>query len=167
MPTSQDHTSQDRTSQDRNSENLSFDSWMRRRTSSVPSSISSSISGSNRSNSNPSSSVPRSNAIAKASLSKPLTPPVQPPQPQRDVFRPIRQWLDQIEVKDAAIAHRLCRFIPSQCPFERDVNLFGRTLFHIPPLCKFNPVYDEVVALRFRAICYLADVCGEDVTPYC
>ncbi|MDY7024694.1 MAG: Mo-dependent nitrogenase C-terminal domain-containing protein, partial [Cyanobacteriota bacterium] len=37
---------------------------------------------------------------------------------------------------------------------------------HIPPLCKLNPVYDELISLRFRALCYLADECGEDITPY-
>ncbi len=79
----------------------------------------------------------------------------------------MRSWLDHVEVHDAKIAHRLCRMIPSQCPFERDVTLFGHTLFHIPPMCKLNPLYDEVVALRFRALCYLADECGEDVTSYC
>jgi hypothetical protein len=65
------------------------------------------------------------------------------------------------------LAHRLCQLIPAQCPFERDVKLFGRTLFHIPPMCKLNPLYEEVVALRFRALCYLADECGEDITAYC
>ena len=57
--------------------------------------------------------------------------------------------------------------IPAQCPFERDVKVFGHTLFHIPPLCKLNPLYEEVVALRFRAMCYLADECGEDISAYC
>ena len=37
----------------------------------------------------------------------------------------------------------------------------------IPPLCKLNPVYEEVVYLRFRALCYLADCCGEDIQRYC
>jgi hypothetical protein len=83
------------------------------------------------------------------------------------LLKPMRSWLDQVDVHDAKIAHRLCRMIPSQCPFERDVTLFGHTLFHIPPMCKLNPLYDEVVALRFRALCYLADECGEDVTIYC
>ncbi len=41
-----------------------------------------------------------------------------------------------------------------------------RTLLSIPPLCKLNPLYEQVVGLRFRALCYLADECGEDVTPY-
>lgn len=84
-----------------------------------------------------------------------------------DLFRPLRQWIDQVEVNDSKVAHRLCQLIPAQCPFERDVKLFGRTLFHIPPMCKLNPLYEEVVGLRFRALCYLADECGEDITAYC
>ncbi len=84
-----------------------------------------------------------------------------------DILQPLRQWLDKIEVHEPKLAHRLCKVIPAQCPFERDVKFCGHTLFHIPPLCKLNPVYEEIVGLRFRALCYLADECGEDVTPYC
>lgn len=84
-----------------------------------------------------------------------------------DWFKPIRNWLDNVDVKNAEFARSICQMIPAQCPFERDVTVFGRTLFHIPPMCKLNPVYEQVVALRFRALCYLADVCGEDVSPYC
>lgn len=80
---------------------------------------------------------------------------------------PLRRKLDSLEVRDARFAHLLAERIPAQCPFERDVKLFGRTLFHIPPMCKLNPLYDEVVALRFRALCYLADECGEDISQYC
>lgn len=87
--------------------------------------------------------------------------------PAFDILRPLRQWLDCFEVRNRKLAHRLCRIIPSQCPFERDVTFLGRKLFHIPPMCKLNPLYEEVVSLRFRALCYLADECGEDVTPYC
>jgi hypothetical protein len=86
---------------------------------------------------------------------------------QVDLLRPLRNWLDNIEVSDRVLAHRICQLIPTQCPFERKVQLFGRTIFYIPPLCKLNPLYNEVVALRFRAICYLADKCGEDVSCYC
>ncbi len=86
---------------------------------------------------------------------------------RRDLLKPLRIWIDAFEVSDRKLAHRLCKLIPSQCPFERDVNLFGKTLFHIPPMCKLNPLYDEVVGLRFRAMCYLADKCGEDVSAYC
>ncbi len=84
-----------------------------------------------------------------------------------DLLQPLRQLLDGMDVRDRELAHRLCEMIPSQCPFEREVKLFGRTLFRIPPLCKLNPLYEEVVALRFRALCYLADECGEDVSCYC
>lgn len=84
-----------------------------------------------------------------------------------DVFKPLRQWLDSIEIQNPQLAHRLCKLIPAQCPFERDVKLFGKTLFHIPPMCKLNPLYEEFVSLRFRALCYLADECGEDVSQYC
>jgi hypothetical protein len=84
-----------------------------------------------------------------------------------DLFKPLRQWLDQIEIQNPKLAHLICRLIPAQCPFERDVVLFGHTLLHIPPLCKLNPLYEQVVSLRFRALCYLVDECGEDITPYC
>ena len=97
-----------------------------------------------------------------------------PPQPQKmwqqttnDWLSPLRQWLDNINVNSPAFAHRLCQLIPTQCPFEQKIQLFGRTILSIPPLCKLNPLYNEVVALRFRAICYLADECGEDVSSYC
>lgn len=84
-----------------------------------------------------------------------------------DLLYPIRQWLNKMEVSNLEVAHSICKLIPAQCPFERDIKFFGRTLLHIPPLCKLNPVYEQVVELRFRALCYLADECGEDVTPYC
>lgn len=90
--------------------------------------------------------------------------------PNRKPFAPLaplRRKLDNLEVRDSKFAHFLAEHIPAQCPFERDVKLFGRTLFHIPPMCKLNPLYDEVVGLRFRALCYLADECGEDISQYC
>lgn len=86
---------------------------------------------------------------------------------QNPLLQPIRQWMESIEISSAKIAHFLCKLIPAQCPFERDIKLFGRKLFHIPPMCKLNPLYEEVVGLRFKALCYLADECGEDVTAYC
>ncbi|MEA5571086.1 Mo-dependent nitrogenase C-terminal domain-containing protein [Calothrix sp. UHCC 0171] len=88
-------------------------------------------------------------------------------QQQKDILSPIRNWLESIEIKNSKLAHSLCQLIPSQCPFERDIVVFGKKLFHIPPMCKLNPFYEQVVGLRFKALCYLADVCGEDVTAYC
>lgn len=84
-----------------------------------------------------------------------------------DLLNPVRHWLDDLEMHDPRIARFLCRLIPPQCPFERDVKLFGRKVVHIPPLCKLNPLYEQLVGLRFRALSYLADDCKEDVSPYC
>jgi tellurite resistance protein len=85
---------------------------------------------------------------------------------QMDVLHPVREWLDTMDIHDPKVARMLCKLIPSQCPFERDITLFGRKLVHIPPLCKINPLYEQLVGLRFRALSYLADDCGEDVTAY-
>ncbi|AFY60719.1 Mo-dependent nitrogenase C-terminal domain-containing protein [Synechococcus sp. PCC 6312] len=82
-------------------------------------------------------------------------------------LEPMRHWLDGMQVHDPKVAKFLCRLIPPQCPFERDIKLFGRKIVHIPPLCKLNPLYDQLVGLRFRALSYLADECQEDITPYC
>ncbi|WP_414527371.1 Mo-dependent nitrogenase C-terminal domain-containing protein [Nodularia chucula] len=89
------------------------------------------------------------------------------PQSLGDFLQPLRRRIENIQINNPQIARRLCQLIPAQCPFERDIKLFGKTLFHIPPLCKLNPFFEEVVGLRFRALCYLADECGEDVSQYC
>ncbi|MGV0026648.1 Mo-dependent nitrogenase C-terminal domain-containing protein [Phormidesmis priestleyi] len=83
------------------------------------------------------------------------------------LFAPLRGWLDNMEIHDPKVAHFLCKMIPPQCPFERDVKLFGHKIVHIPPLCKLNPLYEQLVGLRFRSLSYLADDCGEDVAEYC
>jgi Mo-dependent nitrogenase C-terminus len=87
--------------------------------------------------------------------------------PKFDLLKPLRNWLDNLKISNPKLARKLCELIPSQCPFERDLQLFGRTLVHIPPMCKLNPLYEEVVMLRFKAMCYLADECGEDISQYC
>lgn len=78
----------------------------------------------------------------------------------------VKSWLDSIEISDPLTAHRICQLIPSQCPFERDITLFNRTIVHIPALCKLNPVYEQLVALRYKSLCFLADDCGEDISGY-
>jgi hypothetical protein len=83
------------------------------------------------------------------------------------LLEPLRKRLDKIEIKNRDFAHFIAKMIPAQCPFERDVMLFGRKIAHIPPLCKLNPLYDEFVGLRFRALCYLVDEGGEDIQSYC
>ena len=81
-------------------------------------------------------------------------------------LKPVRQWLDGLTVDDPRLARFVCKLVPAQCPFERDVTLFGRKTVHIPPMCKINPLYDQLVGLRFRAMTYLSDDLGEDITPY-
>lgn len=79
----------------------------------------------------------------------------------------VRWYFSTLDLDNPQIAHRICQLIPAQCPFERDVTFFGHQLLHIPPLCKLNPAYDEFVELRFKALVFLADHCGEDVSRYC
>ena len=83
-----------------------------------------------------------------------------------DPLKPAREWLDQLTVDDPRLARFVCKLVPSQCPFERDVKLFGHKVVHIPPMCKINPLYEQLVGLRFRALTYLADDCGEDIARY-
>lgn len=79
---------------------------------------------------------------------------------------PSQQWLDHIEINSIVVAIFLCILIPAQCPFERDIKLCDRLLVHIPPLCKFNPLYNQLTSLRFRALSYLAK-CHVDISCYC
>ena len=87
--------------------------------------------------------------------------------PVSKMLQPLRNRLEHQEISDRTFAHRLCRLIPAQCPFERKIEFFGHVLLSIPPLCKLNPLYDDLMALRFRALCYLADEWGEDISQYC
>ncbi|MFQ4141522.1 Mo-dependent nitrogenase C-terminal domain-containing protein [Chlorogloeopsis sp. ULAP02] len=96
-------------------------------------------------------------------------PNFHPPNYQKsggfDILYPLRRFVDNIQVKNHHLAHLICQFIPCCCPFERSIKIFGCT-FNIPALCKLNPLYDNFVGLRFRALSYLSDECGEDVTKY-
>ncbi|PPS45613.1 Mo-dependent nitrogenase C-terminal domain-containing protein [Chroococcidiopsis sp. TS-821] len=69
-------------------------------------------------------------------------------------------------IKSQTIARLLCRIIPAHCPFERNIQI-GQIHLHIPPLCKLNPLYKEIVNLRFLCLSYLAEECGEDISSYC
>lgn len=83
------------------------------------------------------------------------------------LLHPIRQWLESLEIRNPQVARSLCKIIPARCPFEREIKLVDRTIVRIPPLCKLNPFYDQIVCIRFKSLTYLADQCGEDVTLYC
>ncbi len=84
-----------------------------------------------------------------------------------DLLYPLRRWLDSLEIHNRKLAQLIAKLIPAQCPFERDIIIFGRKVAHIPPMCKLNPLYEQFVCLRFRALCYLVDQCGEDIQSYC
>ncbi|TVQ48165.1 MAG: nitrogenase [Gloeocapsa sp. DLM2.Bin57] len=86
--------------------------------------------------------------------------------PHPDLLKPVKHWLDGLEIEDPRLAKFLCKMIPPQCPFERDIVLFKRKIVHIPPLCKLNPLYEQLVGLRFRSLSYLADDCKEDISEY-
>jgi tellurite resistance protein len=92
------------------------------------------------------------------------SPAIAPPSP--NLLHPIKDWLDKMDINDPRLARFICKMVPSQCPFERDVKVFGHKIIHIPPLCKLNPIYEQLVGLRFRALSYLADECQEDVSEY-
>jgi tellurite resistance protein len=84
-----------------------------------------------------------------------------------NLLDPLKAWLDGLDIKDSKIARFLCKAIPAQCPFERDIFLFGRKIVHIPAMCQINPLYDQLVYLRFRSLTFLADECGEDISEFC
>jgi len=73
------------------------------------------------------------------------------------VLAPLKHWLDQWDPVDPHVAAFIVSLIPAQCPFERDIVLFGRKLVHIPPMCKINPLYDQLVGLRFRCLGHLPE----------
>jgi CRP-like cAMP-binding protein len=109
------------------------------------------------------------NALLPDSMPSPVASPLHSIQMEAahlDLLQPVRHWLDDLEIDTPYLARFLCKLIPAQCPFERDIVLFGRKVIHIPPMCKLNPLYEQLVGLRFRALCYLADVCQEDISAY-
>ncbi|MCU0537870.1 MAG: Mo-dependent nitrogenase C-terminal domain-containing protein [Hydrococcus sp. Prado102] len=83
------------------------------------------------------------------------------------LLQALKQCIDELEIQEERLARRIIKLIPAQCPFAREVRIFGRVILRIPALCKFNPLYEQLIALRFRALCFLVEQCGEDITPYC
>lgn len=81
-----------------------------------------------------------------------------------NLLRWFRIKLDGIEIHNPQLARCLCQLIPAQCPFERDLKLRGHKLLHIPPLCQLNPLYEQLIGLRFKSLSYLVEQCGEDLT---
>ncbi|AFY70743.1 Mo-dependent nitrogenase family protein [Thalassoporum mexicanum PCC 7367] len=84
-----------------------------------------------------------------------------------NLLEPVKEWMDHLDIKDQRLAKFICKVVPAQCPFERDVYLFGKKIMHIPAMCKINPLFDQLMGLRFKSLSYLADECGQDVSKYC
>jgi len=105
-------------------------------------------------------------AIVPPVVGTPLSSRLPKPH-HKNVLQPVKDWLDGWEIHDPRLAHFVCKVIPPQCPFERDIVLFGRKIVHIPAMCQINPLYEQLVGMRFRALCYLADECKEDISSYC
>ncbi len=81
-------------------------------------------------------------------------------------FTYIKNKLESWEIKEKKVAQKIVIFIPSQCPFARDIYWGDRKILTIPPLCKINPFYEDLMMLRFKALCFLSEI-GDDITPYC
>ncbi len=84
-----------------------------------------------------------------------------------NVLGPLRRWLNEINVCNPVRARLICQLIPAHCPFECTVRLGNIVCISIPSLCKLNPLYQELIGLRFRALCYLAEQCAADICHYC
>lgn len=111
---------------------------------------------------NQDSTLPDSTVVAEKGL--PLEGH-QLPKFRLDLLQPLRQWLERIEIHNPKEARFFCKVIPTQCPFEHDIKLFGCFVAHIPPLCKLNPFYEQLVGLRLRSLCYLVEQRGEVFNP--
>jgi hypothetical protein len=79
------------------------------------------------------------------------------------LLQPVRKWLESLEIRSSETARLLCKVIPAGCPFKRTITIFNYNIY-IPPLCKLNPFYDQLVELRFKSLVYLAEECREDLT---
>ena len=86
------------------------------------------------------------------------TSPSHPPDWLYFPIQWLRNYLNQIEVSNPRTAKIICQLIPPSCPFERKIQLLGKTLLVIPPLCHFNPLYEELMVLRFRALSFLSEI---------
>ena len=70
----------------------------------------------------------------------------------------IKEKLESLEINRKETAEKIVKLIPSQCPFAKEIKVFDRMICKIPPLCKLNPFYDDLMVLRFRALCFLSEI---------
>ncbi len=63
-----------------------------------------------------------------------------------DVLRPLRQWLNPVEIRNPTQAHLFGRHIPVQRPWEPKVRVGRWLCFNVPPRGQFNPLYGACIA---------------------
>lgn len=80
-------------------------------------------------------------------------------------FQFIKEKIETIDINHRETAKKIVNLIPNQCPFAREIKIFNFPIFKIPPLCKLNPFYEDLMMLRFRALCFLEEI-GEDISLY-
>lgn len=78
----------------------------------------------------------------------------------------IKKRLENLDISTKETAEKIVNLIPNTCPFAREIKIFNRLLLRIPPLCKLNPFYEDLMMLRFRALSFLCEI-GEDIAPFC
>ena len=48
----------------------------------------------------------------------------------------------------------LAKTLPDSCPFEREIKFNDKVILYIPPLCKLNPLYEEVIEQKLINLGY-------------
>jgi hypothetical protein len=84
----------------------------------------------------------------------------------RKLFSRIFSILNDNVTHSKTLAQKTVELIPANCPFERNIPIFGLAVIHIPPLCKLNPLYEDFAMLRFNALTALAETYHLDITQY-
>lgn len=78
--------------------------------------------------------------------------------PKLDPLVPVRRWLAALEIPSRSVAELICRWVPNTCSAGYSLRWQGRIWLHLPPLCKLNPLHEELLDLRFRAADFLYEL---------
>ena len=62
------------------------------------------------------------------------------------LLQPGRNFINGIDINNPKFAQKLCQLIPAQCLNARDIKFLGRTVLQIPPMCKLNHFYYEIIS---------------------
>jgi len=81
-----------------------------------------------------------------------------------ELLRSVRHWLDALEVREPRVARLLCKLIPAQCPFERDIKLFGKSLSYAT-VVQAQPALRTISWPTLRSMCYLEGIADRTCWP--